>query len=99
MGDGACISIAQEAALARARIKAIDPTLDLEAERGRLSKELEGLMRRIVGSEERLSGSFAEKAPAHIVERERDKLAEMKAEAEQVREQISRLAKSGLLAG
>lgn len=33
MGDGACISIAQEAALARARIKAIDPTLDLEAER------------------------------------------------------------------
>jgi valyl-tRNA synthetase len=66
--------------------------VDLEAERGRLAKELEGLMRRIVSSEERLSGSFAEKAPAHIVDREREKLAEMKAEAEQVRDQITRLS-------
>jgi valyl-tRNA synthetase len=45
-----------------------------------------------VGSEERLAGSFAEKAPAHIVDREREKLAEMKAEAEQVRDQITRLS-------
>jgi valyl-tRNA synthetase len=65
--------------------------VDLDAERSRLARELESLTRRIVESDQRLSGSFAERAPAHIVDRERDKLVAMKVEADQVREQISRL--------
>ncbi|MGC9469770.1 MAG: valine--tRNA ligase [Anaerolineae bacterium] len=65
--------------------------VDLDAERARLRKELANLESRIAGSQERLAGPFAEKAPDHIVQRERDKLAEMEAEAEQVREQIARL--------
>ncbi len=66
--------------------------VDLDAERARLAKELEALTRRIVDSEGRLSGPFGERAPAHIVDREREKLVDMKAEAEQVREQITRLS-------
>ena len=65
--------------------------VDLEAERARLQKELDGLIGRIAGSESRLSGPFAEKAPAPVVQREREKLVEMQAEAEQVREQLARL--------
>ncbi|MGC9522503.1 MAG: valine--tRNA ligase [Anaerolineae bacterium] len=66
--------------------------VDLEAERARLEKELRELRGRIADSEERLAGPFAEKAPEQIVQRERDKLAELRLEAEQVREQIARLA-------
>jgi valyl-tRNA synthetase len=65
--------------------------VDLAAERARLQGDLEDLTARIAASEERLAGPFAEKAPPHIVERERERLAERKAEAAQVREQIARL--------
>jgi valyl-tRNA synthetase len=65
--------------------------VDLEAERARLEKELANLNERIADSEERLAGPFAEKAPEHIVQRERDKLAGMRTEAAQVEEQIERL--------
>jgi valyl-tRNA synthetase len=65
--------------------------VDLEAETARLRKELANLEARIAASQERLAGPFAEKAPDHIVQRERDKLAEMQTEAGQVREQIARL--------
>ena len=66
--------------------------VDLAAERERLQKSLTELQERIATSEERLAGPFAEKAPPHIVERERDRLAEMQSEAAQVREQIERLS-------
>ena len=66
--------------------------VDLEAERARLSKNLDSLHERIEESEERLAGPFAEKAPEHIVQRERDKLASMRTEAEQVKEQMDLLS-------
>ncbi len=65
--------------------------VDLEAEIHRLNKALDNLQQRITSSRARLSGEFAEKAPAHIVERERERLAEMEVEARQVKEQIERL--------
>jgi len=66
--------------------------VDLAAERARLEKELANLTQRIAGSEKRLAGPFAEKAPAHVVQQHRENLAEMRVEAEQVAEQIERLS-------
>ncbi|MCD6284618.1 MAG: valine--tRNA ligase, partial [Anaerolineae bacterium] len=66
--------------------------VDLVAERARLEKELANLTQRIAGSEKRLAGPFAERAPANVVRREQDRLADMKVEAEQVAEQIERLS-------
>ncbi len=66
--------------------------VDLDAERARLQKALDGLEGRIAGSRGRLAGDFAQKAPAHVVEGERQRLADMEAEAAQVREQLQRLA-------
>jgi len=68
--------------------------VDIEAEVARLQKSLENLEGRIAGSQARLAGEFTEKAPSHIVERERQRLAEMQTEAAQVREQIARLAET-----
>ncbi len=65
--------------------------VDLDAERARLGKELAALESRILASEARLGGPFAERAPADVVHREREKLAEMQAEAAQVREQVRRV--------
>jgi len=66
--------------------------VDLAAERARLQKALDNLEKRIAGSQKRLAGPFAERAPAHIVNAERGRLAEMETEAAQVREQIARLS-------
>jgi valyl-tRNA synthetase len=66
--------------------------VDIEAERQRLQKALDELEGRIRGSEKKLAGPFAEKAPADIVDAERERLAERKREAEQLREQIARLS-------
>jgi len=66
--------------------------VDLAAERARLEKELANLTQRIAGSEKRLAGPFAERAPADVVQQHRDNLAEMKVEAEQVAEQIGPLS-------
>jgi valyl-tRNA synthetase len=68
--------------------------VDLEAEQARLQKNLDDLYERIQESEERLAGPFAEKAPEHIVQRERDKLASMRAEAAQVKEQMGLLSQA-----
>jgi valyl-tRNA synthetase len=64
--------------------------VDLAAERARLQKLLASLECRIATSEGRVAGPFAEKAPAAVVERERARLAEMQAEAAQLREQLAR---------
>jgi len=66
--------------------------VDFEAERARLQKALDNLEGRITGSQKRLAGPFAERAPANVVARERERLAEMETEAAQVREQLARLA-------
>ena len=66
--------------------------VDIEAERKRLQNALEELESRIRGSEKKLAGPFAEKAPEDIVAQERERLVERKREAEHVREQLARLS-------
>ncbi len=65
--------------------------VDLEAERERLAKALSNLQGRIAGSRKKLAGPFAEKAPPEVVQRERERLVELEAEAAQLREQLARL--------
>jgi valyl-tRNA synthetase len=53
--------------------------VDLAEERARLEKELANLDRQISRSKGLLDGPFAQRAPAHVVQREKDKLAELQA--------------------
>jgi valyl-tRNA synthetase len=62
--------------------------VDLEAERERLSKELAAIEVRIARSRGLLAGEFAHKAPAHVVQRERDKLADLQAEQGRLKERM-----------
>jgi len=66
--------------------------VDLAAERARLTDDLADVEARIQRSEELLAGEFAQKAPPHIVQRERDKLADLQASREQLRERLERLS-------
>ncbi len=54
--------------------------VDLEEGRKRLSDELAGVEGRIAHSEELLAGPFAERAPEHVVQWERDKLRDLETE-------------------
>ncbi len=90
----ACEPLAQSATVMVGDVVAYLPLaglVDLEAECARLQKALDNLVQRIARSEQRLAGPFAEKAPAHVVKAERQRLSDMQAEAAQVREQISNL--------
>ncbi len=62
--------------------------VDLEAERARLAKELADIEARITRSEALLAGEFARKAPPHVVQREREKLADLQATRKQLRERL-----------
>jgi valyl-tRNA synthetase len=63
--------------------------IDLDAEKERLEKELAQLEQRITGSEKKLENkNFVEKAPADVVQRERDRLEDMKVQAEKIKKQI-----------
>jgi len=66
--------------------------VDLEAERNRLSKELDQVVRQIARSERLLAGPFAERAPAEVVRREREKLADLQARRQQLEERLAALA-------
>ncbi|MBN2390366.1 MAG: valine--tRNA ligase [Anaerolineae bacterium] len=90
----ACEPVAQSASVLAGDVVVYLPLaglVDLDAERARLQKALENLEGRINGSRQRLSGPFAEKAPADVVQRERERLGDMETEAAQVREQLARL--------
>jgi len=63
--------------------------VDLEAERERLSKTLAGIEDRIDRSQALLAGEFAQKAPDHVVQRERDKLADLQAEQAKLEERLA----------
>ena len=63
--------------------------VDLEAEQERLSSELAKIEARIARSESLLAGEFAQKAPAHIVQRERDKLADLQTEQAKLKERLT----------
>ncbi|MEM7535112.1 MAG: valine--tRNA ligase [Chloroflexota bacterium] len=66
--------------------------VDLDAERKRIQKELDGLDKRIRGAEGKLNNKgFIEKAPANVVERERERLAEMQAQRTQLAEGLADL--------
>jgi len=65
--------------------------VDLEAERERLSAELAGIGERITRSESLLAGEFAQKAPAHVVQHERDKLAGLQTEQAKLKERLAAL--------
>ncbi len=65
--------------------------VDADEERGRLSKELFDAEAQVQRLETLLSSSFAEKAPAPVVQKERDRLAAVKETAQKLREQIEAL--------
>ncbi len=67
----------------------IEGLVDLEEERARLQKELEEAESQIARLENLLSSPFAERAPAQVVERERQKLETYKETASRLREQAS----------
>jgi valyl-tRNA synthetase len=66
--------------------------IDLAAERGRLRKELADLEGQIGRSKGLLAGPFAQKAPANVVQRERDKLADLESRGERLRGRIAELS-------
>jgi valyl-tRNA synthetase len=65
--------------------------VDLDAERERLSKMVVDVEGRITRSQDLLAGEFAQKAPEHVVQRERDKLADMQAELVKLKERLAAL--------
>ncbi len=65
--------------------------VDLDAERTRLRKELADAEAQIARSESLLSGPFAQKAPAAVVQREHDKLAELGSRVDRLRSRLTDL--------
>jgi len=66
--------------------------IDVDAERTRLSKELEGLGKIISSIENKLSNaSFTEKAPAQVVEGARRQLADNLAKQQETEEALNAL--------
>ena len=65
--------------------------VDLDAERGRLEVELADIEERIARSRDLLDGPFADRAPAPVVQRERDKASALEGEAGTLRERLSAL--------
>lgn len=63
--------------------------VDLAAERARLAKELTETETQIARSEQLLAGPFAQRAPANVVQRERDKQAELRARAQRLRARLA----------
>jgi valyl-tRNA synthetase len=66
--------------------------IDLTAERARLDKELAEVQAQIARSQSLLAGPFAQRAPAAVVQRERDKLTDLEGRAERLRGRIADLA-------
>ncbi len=65
--------------------------VDVEEERARLQKELAQTEAQIERLEKLLASPFSEKAPPPVVQKERDKLARAKAQAEKLRKQLQEL--------
>ncbi len=70
--------------------------IDLEAERRRLQKELENIRKQIARSEGLLANAnFVEKAPEHVVNREREKLAKLREDEAKIAARLKVLSASG----
>jgi valyl-tRNA synthetase len=65
--------------------------VDLEAERARLSQELDETEAQIARSDELLGGPFAQRAPAHIITREQEKREQLVQRAARLRERLAEL--------
>jgi valyl-tRNA synthetase len=65
--------------------------VDMQAELVRLRKDLANAEAQITRLQAMLNGSFSEKAPAEVVQKERDKLAGYQETAEKIRSQITSL--------
>jgi len=58
----------------------------------RLGKELADTESQIVRGRNLLDGPFAQRAPTNVVQRERDKLAELEARGARLRERLAELS-------
>ncbi len=66
--------------------------INLEAERNRTQKDLDQLQKRIAGSKAKLSNTgFTEKAPPAVVEKERERLADLELQAAKVQKRLNEL--------
>ncbi len=66
--------------------------VDAEAERSRLSKELEETRGRMAGLEQRLANEgFRSKAPANVIAKEEERLDESRQRVQRIEEQLARL--------
>jgi valyl-tRNA synthetase len=65
--------------------------VDLAAERQRLTRELAETQGQLERSKKLLAGPFGQRAPAGVVEREREKLGELKARAERLQARLADL--------
>ncbi len=65
--------------------------IDVSAERERLGREQKEINAQIERLTKLLSSDFATKAPAPVVQKERDKLADYQSRAEKLKEQVERL--------
>ena len=65
--------------------------VDLAAERAKLNKELAEAEAQIDRSRSLLDGPFAQRAPANVVQREREKLSELATRTERLRERLAEL--------
>jgi len=63
----------------------------MQAELDRLRKDLTNAEAQITRLQAMLNGPFSEKAPAEVVQKERDKLAGYQGTAEKIRSQITSL--------
>jgi valyl-tRNA synthetase len=65
--------------------------VNVEAEQERLSKEAADIERQIARLSQMLAGPFAERAPAEVVQKERDRLSEMQASHREISSRLQRL--------
>ncbi|MBR3695980.1 MAG: valine--tRNA ligase, partial [Akkermansia sp.] len=71
----------------------LDGLVDVEAERSRISKELEKMTKEIAKSQAKLgNASFVDRAPAAVVEQERARLAEWESKKAQLEAMLSALS-------
>jgi valyl-tRNA synthetase len=72
----------------------LDELVDVESEYARLSKEREEVDAQVSRLEGLLSGPFSERAPAEIVDKEKEKLRVMKEAAVKLASQLDALKRS-----
>lgn len=67
--------------------------IDLEAEKTRLTKEISKIEKNILGTEQKLANkNFVDRAPKEVVEKERDKIKELKGEEEKLKRSLEELS-------